>query len=64
MQIDWEKEGAEAVRRLQAMLQYDTTNPPGHELALARFLADELKAEGVSSQVLCSADQRGNLMVR
>jgi len=64
MQIDWKKEGAEAVRRLQAMLQYDTTNPPGNELALANFLAEELKAEGVDSQVLCSADQRGNLMVR
>jgi acetylornithine deacetylase/succinyl-diaminopimelate desuccinylase-like protein len=64
MQIDWKKEGAEAVRRLQAMLQYDTTNPPGNELALAHFLAEELKAEGIVSEVLCSADQRGNLMVR
>lgn len=64
MQVDWEKEGAEAVRRLQAMLKYDTTNPPGNELALAHFFAEELKAEGVPSQVLCSADQRGNLMVR
>ncbi len=64
MHIDWKKEGAEAVRRLQTMLQYDTTNPPGNELALAHFLAEELKAEGIASEVLCSADQRGNLMVR
>lgn len=64
MTIDWQKEGAEAVARLQAMLKYDTTNPPGNELALANFLGSELKQEGLEPQVLCSADQRGNLVVR
>ena len=64
MTIDWVKEGDEAVRRLQAMLRFDTTNPPGNELALAQFLADELRQEGLSSEILCSADQRGNLVVR
>ncbi|MFT5365982.1 MAG: acetylornithine deacetylase/succinyl-diaminopimelate desuccinylase-like protein [Candidatus Latescibacterota bacterium] len=64
MDIDWAREGDEAVQRLQAMLRYDTTNPPGNELALAQFLAEELKTEGLEPQVLCSTDQRGNLIVR
>lgn len=64
MTVDWAKEGDEAVRRLQAMLRFDTTNPPGNELALAQFLADELRQEDLAPEVLCSTDQRGNLMVR
>ncbi|MBT5833084.1 MAG: M20/M25/M40 family metallo-hydrolase [Candidatus Latescibacteria bacterium] len=64
MDIDWTKEGDESVRRLQAMLRYDTTNPPGNELALAQALAEELKTEGLEAEVLCSGDQRGNLVVR
>lgn len=64
MDIDWKTEGDESVRRLQAMLQYNTTNPPGNELALANYLAEELRAEGLEAEVLCSAEQRGNLVVR
>ena len=64
MRIDWEKEGAEAVSRLQAMLRFDTTNPPGNELALAEYMSRELRSEGLDPTVLCSQDQRGNLLVR
>lgn len=62
--MNWEKEGTEAVERLQSMLRFDTTNPPGNEAALAMALAEELKAGGLTPEVLYSADQRGNLVVR
>ncbi|HJP33145.1 MAG TPA: M20/M25/M40 family metallo-hydrolase [Candidatus Latescibacteria bacterium] len=54
----------EAVRRLQEMLRFDTTNPPGNELALVRHLAGQLQREGLDAQVLESAPERANLAVR
>ena len=45
----------EAVSRLQQMLRFDTTNPPGNELALVAHLAAELKVEGLEAEVLQAA---------
>ena len=56
--------GAEAVARLQEMLRFDTTNPPGKELPLVRHLAAELAAEGLEPQVLEAAPERASLAVR
>ena len=42
----------EAACRLQEMLRFDTTNPPGNELALATHLAASLQAEGLQAEVL------------
>jgi acetylornithine deacetylase/succinyl-diaminopimelate desuccinylase-like protein len=46
------------------MIRFDTTNPPGDELPLVEHLAEELKGQGLSPQVLESAPNRGNLVVR
>ena len=51
----------EAVRRLQEMLRFDTTNPPGNELALVRHLAGQLQREGLDAQVLESAPERATI---
>ncbi len=64
MQIDWNREGEEAVERLRRMIRFDTTNPPGEELALAQDLAAEAAAEGIGAQVLVSGEGRGNLALR
>ena len=64
MDIDWKKEGSEAVARLQGMLRHDTTNPPGDELVLADQLAQALREEGLAPEVLESSPERGNLVVR
>ena len=64
MQIDWEKEGREAVAWLQKLIRSDTTNPPGNELPLVQSLAAELRQEGLAPQVLESGPQRGNLVLR
>ncbi len=34
MKLDWEQVEKEAVVRLQEMIRFDTTNPPGNELPL------------------------------
>ena len=64
MKIEWNQVEQETVARLQRMIRFDTTNPPGNELPLARHLAEELKREGLSPQVLTSKGERGNLAVR
>ena len=55
MKLDFEAAGAEAVARLQHMLRFDTTNPPGNELPLAQHLAALLASEGIQAQILQSA---------
>jgi acetylornithine deacetylase/succinyl-diaminopimelate desuccinylase-like protein len=64
MDMDWEKQGTEAVARLQAMLRFDTSNPPGEEVGVSTHLADALRSEGLSPEVIESVPGRGNLVVR
>jgi acetylornithine deacetylase/succinyl-diaminopimelate desuccinylase-like protein len=52
------------IRLLQEYLRVDTSNPPGNELAGARFLADRLKAAGVEAEIIESAPGRGNVYAR
>jgi acetylornithine deacetylase/succinyl-diaminopimelate desuccinylase-like protein len=54
----------EATTRLQRMVRFDTTNPPGNELALVQHLAAQLQAEGLEAHVLEAAPQRASLAVR
>ncbi len=54
----------EAVRHLQALLRFDTTNPPGEETAAAEYIAAECRAVGVEAEVLESAPGRGNVVAR
>lgn len=54
----------EAVRYLQDLLRFDTTNPPGNELPAAQYLAGILRQEGYDPQILESAPGRANIVVR
>jgi hypothetical protein len=49
---------------LTRYVQIDTTNPPGNELASARFLAQLLAAEGIESRILEATPGRANLYAR
>lgn len=64
MTINWNAAGAEAVARLQHMLRFDTTNPPGNELPLAQHLATQVAQDGLEARILESAPGRANLVVR
>jgi acetylornithine deacetylase/succinyl-diaminopimelate desuccinylase-like protein len=61
---DWTALGREAVELLRAYLRIDTTNPPGNEIAGARFLEDVLTREGIASRTVESAPGRANLVAR
>jgi acetylornithine deacetylase/succinyl-diaminopimelate desuccinylase-like protein len=65
--VDWTATQAEAVDALRQYLRIDTSNPPGNELATARFLKAFLEKEGIEAQILDTAELgpgRANLYAR
>lgn len=53
--VDWTALADESVRTLSDYLKVNTTNPPGNEIAGARFLAAILEREGIEARILDSA---------
>ncbi|HKD76511.1 MAG TPA: M20/M25/M40 family metallo-hydrolase, partial [Ktedonobacterales bacterium] len=62
--VNWDALTDEAVRHLYALLRFDTTNPPGNELAAAMYIRDQLAVEGIESQIVEPAQGRGNIWAR
>ncbi|HLA14704.1 MAG TPA: hypothetical protein VJZ25_06735, partial [Gemmatimonadaceae bacterium] len=50
--------------RLQDLIRFDTTNPPGNELPLARYLESALRAEGVETTLFEPDRNRAALIAR
>ena len=61
---DWGALGDETVELLRRYLRIDTTNPPGNEVAGARFLAEVLTREGIESETIEAAPGRASLIAR
>jgi acetylornithine deacetylase/succinyl-diaminopimelate desuccinylase-like protein len=55
---------SDAVGWLQALIRINTTNPPGNELAAAKYIAGILDKEGIHSEIFESAPGRGFLVAR
>lgn len=55
---------AEAVCLIRQYVRIDSSNPPGNELATARFLAALLEREGIAATLFESAPGRANLYAR
>jgi acetylornithine deacetylase/succinyl-diaminopimelate desuccinylase-like protein len=65
--INWDSLSAETLRTLSSYLQINTTNPPGNELAAARWLKSILDREGIEAQILDTVELgagRANLYAR
>jgi acetylornithine deacetylase/succinyl-diaminopimelate desuccinylase-like protein len=62
--MDWNSAHAETITHLQALIRFNTTNPPGNELPLARYLADVLRAAEIETQLLEPAPMRGAVVAR
>jgi len=52
------------VKLLQKVIQIESTNPPGNELDLARWLADYFAQAGVEAELLEYEGKHANLVVR
>lgn len=55
---------AETLRHFQALIQADTSSPPGNEIRAVEYLKGVLDAEGIPYQVFAKDPQRPNLVVR
>ena len=55
---------SETVERLQRIIRFDTTNPPGNELPLALYIEDALKQEGIETSLLIPEKDRAQLIGR
>ena len=63
-QIDWNAVEKEAVELLSRYIQINTINPPGNELAGAKFLKEVLEKNGIAADLYESDKGRGNVFTR
>jgi acetylornithine deacetylase/succinyl-diaminopimelate desuccinylase-like protein len=54
--LDYEQLRNETAQRLSEYLRINTSNPPGNELATARWLKEVLAKEGIEGQILDTAE--------
>jgi acetylornithine deacetylase/succinyl-diaminopimelate desuccinylase-like protein len=63
-EADWTALGDEATGLLTRYLRINTTNPPGNEVAAARWLAVVLRRDGIEAQIFEPAPGKANLYAR
>src|SRR5438128_2225759 len=61
---DWKALGDEAIALLSQYLRINTTNPPGNEIAAARWLAQVLQRDGIEARIFEPAPGKANLYAR
>ena len=62
--VDWNQQQAELLRHYRALVQLDTSNPPGNETRVAEYLKKVLEAEGIPTQTFALDGARENLVAR
>ncbi|MGB0034115.1 MAG: M20/M25/M40 family metallo-hydrolase [Candidatus Acidiferrales bacterium] len=62
--LDIPKLESEAVLWLQGFIRINTSNPPGNEIAAAKYLSDILQREGITPEIFETAPGRGFLVAR
>ncbi len=61
---DWAAAQQETIAHLQAMIRVNTSNPPGNEMPVARYLDSTLKANGIETHLFEPAPGRAALVAR
>jgi acetylornithine deacetylase/succinyl-diaminopimelate desuccinylase-like protein len=61
---DWQSVSEETITRLQNIIRFDTTNPPGNELPLALYLEAALREEGIETTLFKPVENRAVLVGR
>lgn len=62
--IDWARVHAETLRHFRALVQIDTSNPPGNEVRAVEYLQKVLTAEGIPFKTFALDPNRPNLVAR
>jgi acetylornithine deacetylase/succinyl-diaminopimelate desuccinylase-like protein len=63
-QPDWSQIEAETLQHFQALLRFDTSDPPGHEAPAVDYLKQVLQAEGIAVETFALDARRPNLVAR
>ena len=63
-QPDWKAIEAETMQHFQALLKFDTTDPPGNEKPAADYLKGVLEKAGIPTQVFALEGHRPNVVAR
>ena len=63
-EAEWTALGDEATALLSQYLRINTTNPPGNEIAAARWLAAVLRRDGIEARIFEPAAGKANLYAR
>jgi acetylornithine deacetylase/succinyl-diaminopimelate desuccinylase-like protein len=62
--VDWKAERAEILRHYRALVQIDTSNPPGNETLAANYLKGVFEAAGIPVKTFALEPARANLVAR
>jgi len=62
--LDWTKIDEEALRHFQALVQIDSTDPPGNETRVAEYVKKTLEAEGIPVMLAAQDPARANVIAR
>ncbi len=62
--LDWTKVNEETLKHFQALVRFNTTDPPGNELPAVEYLKEVLEAEGLEVKTFAREPNRPNLVVR
>jgi acetylornithine deacetylase/succinyl-diaminopimelate desuccinylase-like protein len=63
-QIDWNAVEAETMQHFQALLRFDTSDPPGNEKPAADYIRQVLEKDGIPSTVLALEPHRPSIVAR
>jgi acetylornithine deacetylase/succinyl-diaminopimelate desuccinylase-like protein len=61
---DWARVEDETMRHFQALLRFDTSDPPGKEIEAAEYLKKILETEGIAVQTFALEPARPNIVAR
>jgi acetylornithine deacetylase/succinyl-diaminopimelate desuccinylase-like protein len=59
---DWSSASKETLDHLQAMIRMNTSNPPGNELQVAKYLDSTMRSAGIETHLFEPAPGRGSLV--
>jgi acetylornithine deacetylase/succinyl-diaminopimelate desuccinylase-like protein len=62
--IDWKAVEAETLQHFRALVQIDTSNPPGNETKALDYVKQVLDKEGIPYQIFAKDPNRANLVAR
>src|SRR5687768_11642051 len=61
---NWAQVEAETMQHFQALLRFDTSDPPGREIEAAEYLKQALEKEGIAVEMIALEPHRPNLVAR